>query len=120
MLLNCLPNVVISRVGLFGNWDTGDSGQDKIRLIQSGVSICKRSSDQIIIIREHEVTNYKTLTIFFLFQSSSVYLAHVKIVKNIYTFSDYPVLLKMRLIYHLKNYIFSITKSSYIKAEDFY
>ena len=57
---------------------------------QSGVSICKRSFDQLIIIREYEDLNYKTLTIFifFYFNHLPFFLAHVKIVKNIYTFSD--------------------------------
>ena len=61
-----------------------------ICMAHSGVSICKRSFDQLIIIREYENTNNKTLTVFILFQfqSSSVFLAHTKIAKNIYTFSD--------------------------------
>ena len=36
-------------------------------ILYSGVSICKRSSDQLIIIREYEDTNYKTLSIFIFF-----------------------------------------------------
>ena len=90
-----------------------------IKMTYSGVSICKRSFDQLIIIREYEDINYKTHTIFIFFISIifRFFSACKNCQKCIYFQRLHPILLKMRLKNHLKNYVFL---SSCIKAEDFH
>ena len=56
----------LSQIHLFVEFDALE-GRTNYKVSQSGVSIYKRSFDQLIIIRECEDTNYKTLTIFIFF-----------------------------------------------------
>ena len=63
--------------------------RDTMDITHSGVSICKRSFDQlIIIIREYEDTNNMIPIFTFSIKIISIFLAHIKIVINIYIFSD--------------------------------